>query len=175
MDISERAKKIKILIMDVDGVLTDGKFYYGNYGDELKAFDIQDGFGLTLLKRAGIKTIIVTAGNSRIITRRAKHLRITKVYQKAYKKLETYEKILKKFRVKDEEVCYIGDDLIDIPILKRVGFAVCVPNAREELKPLVHYITRQRGGEGAVREIAEILLKAQDKWIQVTQRYFLPT
>ena len=172
MDIFERAKKIKILIMDVDGVLTDGKFYYGNYGDELKAFDIQDGFGLTLLHRAGIKTIIITAGNSKIVTRRAKHLRITKVYQKAYKKLKTYEKILKKFKVSNEEVCYIGDDLIDIPILKRVGLAVCVPNAREELKSLVHYITNSRGGEGAVREIAEILIKAQGKWETVTKPYF---
>ncbi|MCM8765810.1 MAG: HAD-IIIA family hydrolase [Candidatus Omnitrophica bacterium] len=175
MDIFEKAKKIKILIMDVDGVLTDGKFYYGNYGDELKAFDIQDGFGLTLLQRGGIKTIIITAGNSKIVKRRAKHLRITKVYQKAYRKLETYEKILRKFRIKDEEVCYMGDDLIDIPILKRVGLAVCVPNAREELKSIVHYVTNRQGGEGAVREIAELILKAQNKWELVTQRYFLPT
>lgn len=171
MDINERAKKIKLLIMDVDGVLTDGKFYYGNYGDELKAFDIQDGFGLSLLNRAGIKTVIITAGNSRIVTRRAKHLRITRVYQKAYRKLETYERVLKKFKVTDAETCYIGDDLIDLPILRKVGLAVCVPNAREELKPAVHYVTNCHGGEGAVREITEILLKAQDKWEKVTQRY----
>ncbi|MCM8763530.1 MAG: HAD-IIIA family hydrolase [Candidatus Omnitrophica bacterium] len=172
MDIFERAKKIKLLIMDVDGVLTDGKFYYGNYGDELKAFNIHDGFGLTLLTRAGIKTVIITAGNSKIVTRRAKHLRITKIYQKAYKKINTYTRVLKKFRIKDEEVCYIGDDLIDIPILKRVGLAVCVPNAREELKSFVHYVTVNKGGEGAVREVIEIILKAQDKWDLVTEHYF---
>ncbi|MGE4357352.1 MAG: KdsC family phosphatase [Candidatus Omnitrophota bacterium] len=172
MDVFERAKKIKLLIMDVDGVLTDGKFYYGNYGDELKAFNIHDGFGLTLLKRAGIKTVIITAGNSKVVTRRAKHLQITRVYQKAYRKINTYIRVLKKFRLSDEEVCYIGDDLIDIPILKRVGLAVCVANAREELKTLVHYITNACGGEGAVREIVEILLKAQDKWDMVTKNYF---
>ncbi len=172
MDINERIKKIKLLIMDVDGVLTDGKFYYGNYGDELKAFDIHDGFGLTLLNRAGIKTVIITAGNSRVVTRRAKHLHVTKVYQKAFKKIEAYEKVLKKFGVSDEKICYIGDDLIDLPILRRVGFSVCVPNAREELKTVVHYITTRRGGEGAVREVVELLLKTQDKWQEVTQRYF---
>jgi len=171
-DINERAKKIKLLILDVDGVLTDGKFYYGNYGDELKAFDMQDGFGITLLMCAGIKVIIITAGASKVVIRRAKHLRITKVYQKSFRKLETYEKVLKKFKVKDEEIAYIGDDLIDLPILRRVGFAICVLNAREELKSVAQYITARRGGEGAVREVAELLLKSQGKWDSVTRRYF---
>jgi 3-deoxy-D-manno-octulosonate 8-phosphate phosphatase (KDO 8-P phosphatase) len=172
MEINERAQKIRLLILDVDGVLTDGRVYYGNYGDELKAFDIQDGLGLSLLYRVGIKAVIITARKSKVVLRRAKDLRIAKVYQNAFRKIEAYEKVLKKFRIKDEEACYIGDDLIDLPILRRVGLAACVPNAREELKQVAHHITSRRGGEGAVREIAEILLKAQDKWETVTQRYF---
>lgn len=174
MTIEERAKKIRLLMMDVDGVLTGGHIVYDNYGDELKFFSVHDGFGIRLLQHAGIKTIIITANNSKVVRRRAKELKITKLYQRAIDKLKLYNKILKKFRLTDEEVCFIGDDLIDLPVLSRVGLSVTVPNGTlEHIKDKVHYITRLKGGEGAVREVIELILKSQDKWRTITEKYFL--
>lgn len=171
-DIIERAKKVKVLILDIDGVMTDGHIIYGIYGEELKFFDVQDGFGITLLNRAGIKSVIVTAKKSRIVKMRARDLKAAKVYHGYHDKLVPFNKILRKFRVAPEEVCFIGDDLIDIPVLKRVGFAVAVPNAVEEVKQSSHYTTSRVGGHGAVREICDLLLKSQNKWDLATSRYF---
>ena len=170
----ERAKKIKLLILDVDGVLTDGRIVYDNYGQELKFFSVLDGFGLNLWHRAGFKTIIITAKKSKIVIKRAKEMKISKVYQNAFNKLDTYKKILKKFGVKNEEICYIGDDLIDLPILGRVGLAISVPNAVEEVINRAHYITKRYGGKGAVREAIDFILKSKGKWEAVTNRYFGP-
>ncbi len=171
MEISERAKKIKLLILDVDGVLTDGRIIYDNFGDELKCFNVQDGFGMTLLKRSGINAIIITAKKSRIVKRRAQDLHVLKVYQNSDKKT-IYEKLLKRFKLKDEEVCFIGDDLIDLPILRRAGLSVCVPEACDEVKKFSHYITKSSGGKGAVREVVEIILKSQNLWEGMTERYY---
>lgn len=171
-DLIEKAKRIKLLVLDVDGVLTDGRIIYGNYGDELKNFDVNDGLGITLVKRSGIKCVILTAKKSRVVTRRAKELRIDRVYQGFHYKIEAFRKIRKRFRVKDEEICFVGDDVIDIPPLKRVGLAVCPPNAMEEVKPFAHLMTKKNGGHGAVREVCDFILKAQGKWGEVTARYF---
>lgn len=168
----ERIKKINILMVDIDGVLTNGKIVYGNSGDELKFFDVQDGFGIVLLKRAGIKTIIITAKKSKIVSKRAKDFNAFKVYQNCFDKLKTFQSILKTFKFNSEEICYIGDDLIDIPVLKRVGFAVSVPNATEEVRANSHYITKKTGGSGAVREVCELILKTQGKWKSITEKYF---
>ena len=167
----ERAKRVKLLILDIDGVMTDGRLIYSVYGDELKFFDVQDGFGITLLNRAGIKSVIITAKKSRIVKLRARDMRISKAYQGYLDKLIAFDRALKKFRVKPEEVCFIGDDLIDVPILKRVGFAVAVPNAVEEVKQAAHHITSKTGGRGAVREICDLILKSQDKWDLATEKY----
>jgi 3-deoxy-D-manno-octulosonate 8-phosphate phosphatase (KDO 8-P phosphatase) len=171
-EISERAKKIKLLILDIDGVMTDGRIVYGIYGEELKFFDVQDGFGITLLHRAAIKSVIITAKRSRIVKTRAKDLKIIKAYQGFPDKLTVFNKMLKTFKVTPDEICFIGDDLIDIPILKRVGFAVAVPNAVEEVKGVAHYITSKVGGRGAVREICDLILKSQGKWDLATSQYF---
>jgi len=171
MDINERAKRVKLLLLDVDGVLTDGRIIIGNYGDEIKNFDVLDGLGIILLRRTGIKTAIITARLSRIVKIRAKQLKIDKVYQNHYK-IKSMDEILKRFKVKPEEVCFVGDDLIDIPILKRVGMAVSVPNAVNETKEVAHYVTKRAGGHGAVREVCEIILKSQGKWEESTHRYF---
>jgi len=165
--IEERAKKIKLLILDVDGVLTDGRIIYDNFGDEIKCFNVYDGFGMTLLHRAGIKSVIITAKKTRIVKRRAKDMHVAKVYSN-YEKLKVYEKVIKRFRVKDEETCFIGDDLIDLPVLKRVGLSAAPPEAMEEVKNICHYITKKSGGRGAVREVIEIILKAQGLWDKVT-------
>lgn len=164
MDAQERAARIKLLILDVDGVMTDGRIIYDNFGDEFKAFDVQDGYGLTLWWKAGLKSAIVTAKKSRIVSRRAKVCHITKVFMNAKDKGAAYERLLRIFKVPDEEVCFIGDDLIDIPIMKRAGLAVAVPYSRPEVKALANYTTKAESGRGAVRELIELILKAQNRW-----------
>ena len=170
--IRARAAKVRLVIFDVDGVMTDGRIIYGDHGDELKHYDVQDGFGVTLLSRAGFRTAMITAKKSRVNERRAKLLHVEKLYQDAKDKLKVFEKALKKFKVAAEEVCYVGDDLIDIPVMSRVGFAVAVQNAVVETKDKAHYVTERAGGRGAVREVCDLLLKTQGKWNDVTQRYF---
>ena len=172
-DILERAKRVKLLILDIDGVMTDGRIIYSIYGDELKFFDVTDGFGITLLRRAGIRTAIITAKKSRIVKMRAKDMRVNYVYQGFHDKLAALNKILRKTRLKAEEICFIGDDLIDMPVLKRAGLAVAVPNAMEEVRQNAHFTTSKTGGRGAVREICDLILKAQGKWDAVTSKYFV--
>ena len=170
-DLRERIRPIKLVIIDIDGVLTDGRIILGNYGDELKFFDVQDGLGMVLLREAGFKTVVITARKSRINERRAKDVKVVKLYQKVHDKLKIYEKVLRKFRMKPEEACFIGDDLIDLPVLKRVGFAVAVQNAVEEVKTAAHYVTQKKGGRGAVREVTDLILKTQDKWQHILEKY----
>lgn len=170
--VREKASRIKILIVDIDGVMTDGRIIYSIYGDELKFFDVQDGFGITLLRRAGIKSLIITAKKSKIVKMRAKDMRVAKAYQGHIDKVKPFNHALRKFRVIPEEVCFIGDDLIDIPVLKRVGLAVAVPNAMDEVKEQAHYVTAKSGGRGAVREVCDLILKAQGKWDLATAKYF---
>ena len=164
MNVKDRLKKIKLMILDVDGVLTDGKIIMDSKGNEIKVFDVQDGFGLVILRKAGIKTAILTARASQVVRHRANDLKIDKVYQDAYPKLDYYNKLLRHFSLKDEEVCFIGDDWPDIEVLKRVGFAVAVPNAVKEAKEVADYVTRNRGGAGAVREVIELILKTKGLW-----------
>ncbi|MCX5686283.1 MAG: HAD-IIIA family hydrolase [Candidatus Omnitrophica bacterium] len=170
-DILGRAERVKLVILDIDGVMTDGRIIYSIYGDELKFFDVQDGFGITLLHRAGIKTVIITAKKSRIVKLRARDMKVAKAYQGYIDKLIAFNKILKRFRVKPEEICFIGDDIIDISVLRRVGFAVAVPNAMDEVKAASHYTTSKMGGRGAVREICDLILKSQNKWDLAASKY----
>ncbi len=170
--IDEKLKNIKLLILDVDGVLTDGRIVYGDYGDELKFFNVKDGVGVYLLKCAGIRSIIITAKSSRIIKRRAMDMGVIRVYQGATSKLKIYERLKKKFRLQDDEICFIGDDLIDLGVLNRVGFSVSVPEAPAEVKECCDYITENPGGKGAVRELAELILKTQGIWSKITTGYF---
>lgn len=162
-----RIKKIKALVFDVDGVLTDGKIIFDSDGKETKVFDVQDGFGVVLLKRAGFKTAILTARASAVVTHRGEDLKIDRVYQDAYPKIEAYKNMLSEFRLKGENICFIGDDLPDLQVLKKVGLAVAVSNAVPELKKIAHYITKKRGGDGAVREVIELVLKTQGKWKKI--------
>ena len=171
-EVAERARRVKLLIVDIDGVMTDGRIVYSIYGDELKFFDVTDGFGISLLNRAGIKTAIITAKKSRIVKMRARDLKIAKAYQGFIDKLIPFDKLLEDFKIAAENICFIGDDLPDMPILRRVGFAVSVPNALDEVKAAAHYITSKAGGRGAVREVCDILLKSQGKWDEATAKYF---
>ncbi len=156
--------RIKMLVLDVDGVMTDGKIIVDDNGVESKNFDVQDGFALFLLRQTGIKTAIISARASKAVHVRGEDLQIDRIFTAVYPKISAYEQLLKDFGLQDGDVCFMGDDLVDLVILKRVGFAVAVANAVPEVKHAAHYVTGRRGGEGAVREVIEMILKAQGKW-----------
>lgn len=164
-------KNIKLVIMDVDGVLTDGGILLDSLGNEIKAFHVLDGTGIAYLHRAGIKTAILSGRICDAVTHRAKELNIEEVYQGIINKIDAYHDILGKHALRDEDVCYIGDDLIDLPILYRVGFPVAVANATPAVKHHAIYVTKEKGGHGAVREVAEKILKYQGKWNLIMERY----
>ncbi|PIW66715.1 MAG: 3-deoxy-D-manno-octulosonate 8-phosphate phosphatase [Candidatus Omnitrophica bacterium CG12_big_fil_rev_8_21_14_0_65_43_15] len=171
MLLDERASKIRLFIMDVDGVLTDGRIIYDNFGDELKFFDVHDGLGLALLSYADIKTAIVTAKKSKIVKRRAKETGITHLFMNVADKGKVYYDLLKKYNIGHENICCMGDDIIDAPMMKKAGLAVTVPNAVAEVKQIAHYVTQRPGGKGAVREAVELILKSQQKWEDITRRW----
>lgn len=160
------------MVFDVDGVLTDGRIIYHDDGTELKVFDVQDGHGIKLLQRAGLEVALITGRSCRAVDQRARGLGIQRVYQGSKVKMEVYEQILAETGFQDHEMGYMGDDLIDIPVMRRVGFAVSVPNASPHVWPYAHYITRLGGGRGACREVCEMILQVQERWRQVTDRYF---
>jgi len=159
-----KIKKINVLAMDVDGVLTEGHLIFDGDGRELKSFNVQDGFGIVILKRTGMKTVIITAGNSQVVKVRADYLHIDKLYLGVYPKITAYEQMLAELNVCDENVCFIGDDITDCQILQRVGLGVAVKNAVHEVKKNADVVTTRCGGDGAVREIIELLLKTQGTW-----------
>ncbi len=168
----ERLRPISLLLLDVDGVLTDGRIVYDNHGAETKAFDVKDGHGIKLLQRAGIHVGIITGRQSRVVEVRAAELGITTVYQGVKDKLVPYLEILGERGLTDEQVAYMGDDVVDLPVLQRVGFAAAVADAVDDIKPLVHYVCGRRGGRGAVREVCDLILKEGGHWSEVTSRYF---
>lgn len=168
----EKARNIRMLILDVDGVMTDGSIIYSERGEELKVFNAQDGHGIKMLLRAGIQVAIITGRSSQAVMARAENLGITDVYLRSLRKVEAYEELLKKRNVVDKDVCVIGDDLPDIPLLSRCGLAIAVPDSVPDVLNRADYITKRRGGRGAVREVCDLILKAHDFWSQVTERYF---
>ena len=170
-ELLKRASQVTALILDVDGVLTDGRIVYADYGDELKFFDVQDGAGLVFWHRSGLKSAIITARTSRLMKRRAKEMRVDVLIQGALMKLPPYERLLKRWHLSDDQVCCIGDDVMELPLLRRVGLAVAVPNAVEDVRQISHYITQRPGGRGAVREVIDQILKAKGLWDAVIDRY----
>ena len=164
--------KIKLLLLDVDGVLTDGRIIYDSQGNELKAFDVKDGHGLKMIQRSGIQVGIITGRSSEVVRRRAAELGIEILYQGALRKLEPYREILNQYGLSDEQIAYVGDDIVDLPILRRVGFSATVADAIPDVLPLVDYVTTRPGGRGAVREVCDLLLRASGQWDELTKRYF---
>ncbi len=172
-DWKDRAKKIRLLLLDVDGVLTDGRIVYDERGREIKSFDIKDGQGIKLCQQAGLQVGILSGRKSLAVRFRAQELGIALLLQKAVDKAEALEGIRKKNRMRMDQICFMGDDLADLPVFSRVGFAVAVADGVREVKANAHYVTRHAGGHGAVRETCELILKAQGKWKRVTSK-FLP-
>ena len=174
-ELRQRARKIKLLLMDVDGVLTDGRIYLvpSPRGGlmETKTFNSRDGLGIRLIHKAGIKTGIISGRRSPVVEQRIKELGIHYARQQVLDKLQPYQEILHSARLTDEEVCYMGDDLVDLPLLKRTGLAVAVADAHPLLRRYTHYRTRNRGGMGAVRETIELILAAQGKLEEIIKYY----
>jgi 3-deoxy-D-manno-octulosonate 8-phosphate phosphatase (KDO 8-P phosphatase) len=154
-------QNIKLLLLDVDGVMTDGGIYYSNSGDEFKKFNVQDGYGIAKLQRTGIKVGIITGRLSKIVKRRADELGIEEVYQNFENKIDVYESIKKKFNFIDANIAYIGDDEFDLTVLKCVGFSAAPADAVPIVKKHVHYVCIHSGGHGAVREVIDLILKNQ--------------
>ena len=170
-DITDRAQRIKLLLMDCDGVLTDGRLWLTSDGDEQKAFHARDGQGISLLHRAGLQTGIITGRTSSAVDRRAQDLKMSYVRQYAKDKIKALEEILAEAGVTTDECAYIGDDVGDIPVMRRVGLAVAVSDAVEETKQAAQYITALKGGQGAVREVCDLVLKAQGRWDELMERF----
>lgn len=172
-EILEKAKKIKVLLTDVDGVLTDGRIIYDSDGRELKFFHVRDGHGIKLLVSNGIEVGIITGRNSSIVDKRAKELGINYVIQNAYDKGTIIDDFLKNRNLKEEEICYVGDDIVDLPVFMKVGLKITVPDAPIEVQKYADYITLNYAGKGAIREVCEIILRAKGLWDNILEKYLL--
>jgi 3-deoxy-D-manno-octulosonate 8-phosphate phosphatase (KDO 8-P phosphatase) len=169
-DRKSRARAVKMLLMDVDGTLTDGILLVLPDGEEIKSYHVKDGLGILLAHLAGLKTGVITGKTSRALEKRAQNLRIDELHQGILDKKRVFDEILKRHRLAPEEVAYIGDDLGDLEVIKSAGLAAAVADAHPEVKKHCHFICRQRGGRGAVREFIEFILASQDKWGMVEQK-----
>lgn len=169
----DNLKEIKLLAMDVDGVLTDGTIIISSDGVESKSFNFLDGHGIKMWQRTGMKVALISGRESAVTKIRAEELGIDILYQPCTKKLECFEKLLKETCLEAKNIAYIGDDLLDLPVVRRVGFGVAVANAVDELKHAAHYITSRTGGSGAVREVIEYILKNTGQWDALMERYLV--
>jgi 3-deoxy-D-manno-octulosonate 8-phosphate phosphatase (KDO 8-P phosphatase) len=159
-----RARRIRLMVFDVDGVLTDGSLHFGADGEMIKTFNVLDGHGIKLLQQSGVTTAIISARQSALVARRAADLGITHVQQGVHDKLSGFQALLAECGVDAEASGFIGDDVIDLPVLTRVGFAASVPNGHPEVRSRVHYVTTASGGHGAVRELCDFILRAQGNY-----------
>lgn len=166
-----RARPVRLLLLDVDGVLSDGRISYGTDGLELKSFHTQDGFGLRLLRQSGIAAGIITGRGSEAVRRRAAELKLSHLYENAADKLVLFEEILRQEGLQPEQCAYMGDDWMDLPLLRRVGLAAAPANAVAAVKERVHFVTQRNGGDGAVRELCDLLLKAQGLYDQLLLQF----
>ena len=166
-----KAAQVRFLVLDVDGVLTDGRIIMDHEGREIKAFDVRDGLGIRLLGKAGIAVAMLTGRSSPVVQKRADDLGITWVRQGISDKVAAYEEIAHAIGIRDEETCFVGDDLIDIPLLKRVGVPIVVADGVQEAKRFALHVTVAPGGRGAVREVCDLLLQAQGRWEEIMRSY----
>ena len=173
-DALDRARLVKLIIFDVDGVLTDGGIYHGANGEVFKPFHCRDGFGITLAHLCGIKTAIITGRKSDITAYRVKELKISAVMQGQMNKRDAYKELKTQFGLDDAEICYVADDVIDLPVFVQVGFRAAVGDAVAEVIERAHFVSDSPGGRGAVREVVEFILKAKGFWRGIIERYTAP-
>jgi 3-deoxy-D-manno-octulosonate 8-phosphate phosphatase (KDO 8-P phosphatase) len=160
-DILDKAAKIKLLVFDVDGVLTDGRLIVGDDGQEYKSFFSKDGLGIKMLLKTGVEVAVITARTSKVVLHRMENLGIDRIYQGQLEKLPAFEKILKDLNITAEEAAYVGDDVIDLPVMLRAGLAITVQDAHPLAKQHAHWQTPQPGGRGAARDVCELIMQAQ--------------
>ena len=170
-DILDKAGKIELVIFDVDGVMTDGSLFMGDDGQEYKAFNSLDGHGMRMLQEGGINAAIITGRKSNVVEHRMKDLGITRVYQGYRDKIPAYEALISEVGLDIEQVAYVGDDVVDLPIMTRVGFAIAVQDAHPYVKKHAHWITQNVGGHGAVRDVCELILEARGLLTQTLESY----
>jgi len=170
--VKERAARIKLLLMDCDGVLTDGRIWILEDGEDQKAFHTRDGLGLDIWHRSGLKSGIISGRRSSAVERRARALGMNFIHLGLHNKVKAYEETLSDAGVAADQVAYIGDDLNDVPLMSRSGLAVAVGDGSDEAIAQAHYVTKTRGGSGAVREVIELILKAQGRWSELIAEYF---
>lgn len=170
-EIQEIARAITLLILDVDGVLTDGRIVLDEQGNELKFFHVRDGHGIKMAQREGIEVAIITGRSSRVVERRARELGIGMVHQGAVRKLEAYREVLKAAGRTDRETAYVGDDIVDVPVMVRVGLPIAVADASPEARRYARLVTTREAGRGAVREVTDFLLKARGRWDDIVEAY----
>ena len=170
-DILKKAVKIKLVIFDIDGVLTTGALFIGDDGQEYKAFNSKDGHGLRMLQDGGIEVAIITGRESNVVAHRAKDLGITRVYQGKREKLPAYEELLSETGLSHEQIAYVGDDVVDLPVMSKVGLAICVRDSHLFVKKHSHWVTENNGGCGAGREVCELILQAQGKLESMLESY----
>jgi 3-deoxy-D-manno-octulosonate 8-phosphate phosphatase (KDO 8-P phosphatase) len=169
--IADRAIAIKLVISDVDGVLTDGRLYFAPTGEEHKVFHVHDGLGIKLLRQANIEFAVISSRNSPIVAQRMQNLGVNHIYQGQVQKLPAFESLLTALQLPAAAVAYIGDDLPDLPIIRRVGLGICVANAHSLLKRHAHWQTQAKGGKGAIREVCDFILNAQGKLENLYAQY----
>ncbi|BCL77216.1 hydrolase [Jeongeupia sp. HS-3] len=167
----EKARAVRLMIFDVDGVMTDGGLYYNDAGEEMKAFNSLDGHGLRMLQQTGVRVAIITGRTSRLLEHRASNLGIDFVYQGSHDKLATFGELLAAAGVAAEECGYMGDDVIDLPVMRRAAFAVAVPDSPDIVLQNAHYVTVRGGGRGAVREVCEVIMQAQGTYDGLIAHY----
>lgn len=170
-DALARAMRVRLMIFDVDGILTDGSLHYGADGESIKTFNVLDGHGIKLLQQSGVATAIISARKSPIVARRAADLGIAHVHQGVHDKRSAFERLLTECSLTADACGFVGDDVIDLPILMRAGFAASVPNAHIEVTTRVHYVTQASGGRGAAREICDLLMHAQGNYDSAIAAY----
>lgn len=170
-ELARKVRAVRLLVLDVDGVLTDGSIIYDDAGLETKAFNVKDGHGIKLLRRAGLEAAVITARTSRVVELRAADLSIEMLFQGATDKRAAFAELLERTGLSAAETAYVGDDVVDLPVLSRAGFSVAVADAVAEVKERVHYVTSLPGGRGAVREVCELILKTQGRWKTLMSRY----
>ena len=170
-DIQERAARIRLVIFDVDGVLTDGSLYLGDDGQEYKAFHSRDGLGMTLLQETGVRLAVITGRTSKVVQLRMENLGISEIYQGYRDKLPAYEELKRRLSLTDEVIAYVGDDVVDLPIMRQVGLAIAVGDAHPRVQQHAHWHTRAGGGQGAAREVCELILDAQGTLERAMSRF----
>ncbi len=172
LTVAQRAARVSLLVLDVDGVLTDGRVIYDSDGREIKHFDVRDGHGLKLLQRAGVRVALLSGRGSEANRVRARELGIERLLESIKVKLPALEELMAAHEVSPEQVAYMGDDLIDLPAMRAVGLALAPADAQPEARALAHWVSRHPGGRGAVRQACELILRSSGAWDEVTSRYF---